>query len=418
MKEQKTISTLFWIRKGRGNQGTAPLIVRVTVAGQRYEFNAKINVPISTWSAELQKCRGKSSLDKEVNRALDDIKIEIDDTLAKIKTKNQPITVEAFKAYFREEVNEYDTMLSLFDYHAVIEKRNISESTMKLYAVTKNHVRKFIKIKYHTSDIEISYITKSFIKEFFAYLQGYKRDPNEKVCQNNAAIKHVQRVSHLLTIAEENEWIDRNPCQYFHPKTQQKDRGHLTEEEIQAIANLHGLIGEIKVVRDLFLFAVYTGMAWVDVYNLTTDNIQTGIDGELWIEYSRKKTTHSARVPVLQPVLEIMKTYEEQMNYNAGKRIFPLPTNQEVNRYLKRIAELAHVKKNITYHIARHTFATTITLLNNVPIETVSKMLGHASIASTQIYAKVVDKKIMNDTASIRELYAQKSIEKKKASNY
>lgn len=113
-----------------------------------------------------------------------------------------------------------------------------------------------------------------------------------------------------------------------------------------------------------------------------------------------------------------MKTYEEQMNYNAGKRIFPLPTNQEVNRYLKRIAELAHVKKNITYHIARHTFATTITLLNNVPIETVSKMLGHASIASTQIYAKVVDKKIMNDTASIRELYAQKSMEKKKASNY
>ncbi|MFK2049211.1 tyrosine-type recombinase/integrase [Bacteroides fragilis] len=289
---------------------------------------------------------------------------------------------------------------------------------MKLYAVTKNHVRKFIQIKYHTPDIEISYITKSFIKEFFAYLQGYKRDPDEKVCQNNAAIKHVQRVSHLLTIAEENEWIDRNPCQYFHPKTQQKDRGYLTEEEIQAIANLHGLIGEIKVVRDLFLFAVYTGMAWVDVYNLTTDNIQTGIDGELWIEYSRKKTTHSARVPILQPVLEIMKTYEEQMNYNAGKRIFPLPTNQEVNRYLKRIAELAHVKKNITYHIARHTFATTITLLNNVPIETVSKMLGHASIASTQIYAKVVDKKIMNDTASIRELYAQKSIEKKKASNY
>lgn len=417
MKDQRTISTLFWIRKSRGNQGTAPLIVRITIAGQRYEMNPKINVPILTWLPELQKCRGKSTQDKQVNLEIEDIKTEIEETFNKIRANNQPVTVEAFKGYYGQEPNEYDTLLSLFDYHAVIDKNNISPATMKLYAVTKNHIRKFIRIKYRTTDIQIKYITKSFIKEFFAYLQGYKRDEDEPVCHNNAAIKHTQRVSHLLTIAEENEWIDKNPCQYFHPKTQQKERGHLTEKEIAAIENLRGLIGIELTVRDLFLFAVYTGMAWVDVYNLTADNIHIGMDGELWIEYARQKTNYTARIPLLQPAVEILKTYQK---HSYSKRVFPMPTNQETNRYLKKIGEKAHIKKNITFHLARHTFATTITLLNDIPIETVSKMLGHSSIATTQIYAKVVDKKIMNDMAALKELYATKANQEstlKKTSN-
>ena len=164
----------------------------------------------------------------------------------------------------------------------------------------------------------------------------------------------------------------------------------------------------LSIVRDVFIFAVYTGLSYVDIGNLTNENINVGIDKSLWLSYYRQKTDIHAILPLLQPAVNILKRYEA---YHEGKRnnhIFPVPLNQVMNRYLKKVAKQAGVDKNITFHCARHTFATTITLSHGIPIETVSKMLGHTSIKTTQIYAKILDTKVMDDMAALKEMYARK----------
>lgn len=164
--------------------------------------------------------------------------------------------------------------------------------------------------------------------------------------------------------------------------------------------------------EDVFVFAVYTGLSFVDISNLTNVNINVGIDKSLWLNYYRQKTDIHAMLPLLQPAVCILKRYEA---YHEGKRtnhVFPVPPNQVANRYLKKVAKEAGVEKNITFHMARHTFATTITLSHGIPIETVSKMLGHTSIKTTQIYAKILDTKVMDDMAALKELYTRKETQK------
>ena len=379
----------------------SPLSCRVTISGQRYEIPTKLHLRSESWSAVAQKSLGKTANDKEVNRYIEDLKITIEDTIAKIRQKSYPLNIENFKLMFQTQDNEFSTISTLFDYHEIMEKKNLRTSTFIGYHVTKKHLLNFIRIKYHVSDYDLAAVDKAFVYEFYAYLQGYRRE-GDTVCAVNGALKHIQRFKKVMNVALQNEWISRNPVCLLNAKKTKVERGFLSEKELKSLEEVP-LPANLSIVRDVFIFAVYTGLSYVDIGNLTNENINVGIDKSLWLSYYQQKTDIHAILPLLQPAVNILKRYEA---YHEGKRnnhIFPVPLNQVMNRYLKKVAKQAGVDKNITFHKARHNFGTHITLSLGVPIETVSRMMGHKSISTTQIYAKVTDRKVDEDMKRLKE---------------
>lgn len=408
MKEKKqTFTVLFWIRKGRTSENMSPLHCRVTISGQRYEIPMKIYLPTSSWSATAQKALGKSDASKEVNRYIEDLKLTIDETLNRIRNKNYPLIIENFKLMFNAQDNEYSTISKLFEYHEIIETKNLRKNTFVGYKITRNHLINYIRIKYHTTDYDIAAIDKAFVNEFFAYLQGFNRKDCKKLCTTNGALKHITRFKKVMNMALANEWINRNPVCLLKAKRNKVDVGFLNMEDIKAI-QAQNVNPNLAISRELFIFAVYTGVAYSDMANLTNENITIGIDHTPWLTYRRQKTGIRVALPLLEPAQRIIKEFDCYNTHKPNSHLFPFIGGQVINRHLKKIAEAANVNKRVTFHTARHTFATTITLQQGIPLETVSKMLGHTNVTTTQIYAKVVDTKVMDDMAALRNMYAIK----------
>lgn len=408
MRTSKKISVLFWLRKSRTNKesNTVPLYCRVTIGGQRYDFPLNVSIRPGSWIAKAQKAVGRTELDREANRVIDETQHLIEDTAQKILQKHYELNIENFKMQFKAQENEYSTIGKLFDYHEAIERKNLRPGSYRGYIITRKHLLDFIHIKYRLSDYPIEAIDKAFVFEFFAYLQGYRREGTIR-CAVNGALKHIARFKRVMNLAVQNEWIVTNPVCLLKVHKEYVEKGYLTEAELRKLKAV-ALPPHLCIARDIFMFSVYTGMAYVDIAQLTTDNITTGIDGSRWLNYHRQKTAQRVAVPLLEPAVKLLEKYTAYHERKAAHPVFPVPCNQAINRYLKTIARAADIRQDITYHMARHTFATTITLSHGIPIETVSKMLGHASLAITQLYAKIVDKKVMDDMAQLKELYSSK----------
>ncbi|GGK35436.1 hypothetical protein GCM10007962_32300 [Yeosuana aromativorans] len=199
------------------------------------------------------------------------------------------------------------------------------------------------------------------------------------------------------------EWLDRDPFIKFEAKYEKKERTFLTKEELQRIEDKSFTIPRLQLIKDLFVFSCYTGLSYGDVMNLTLGNLCMGMDGKQWIHSKREKTSVPVKIPLLSKASNIIKKYEVHPNSTDKQTLFPTISNQKLNSYLKEIADVCRIKKNLTFHIARHTFATTVTLSNGVPIETVSKLLGHSKITTTQIYAKVIERKVSDDMQRLEE---------------
>ena len=396
-------------RNKQSEAAEASLFCRVTIQGQRYEFPLNCKIRIRSWSAPAQKSVGKTEADRDANTCIEDARLLIDETIRKLHDKGHELTLQNFKLTFRARENEYDTISRLFDYHEIIDRKNLREGSYRGYMVTRKHLLNYIRIKYHLSDYKIAAIDKPFVQEFFAYLQGYRREGTIR-CGVNGALKHITRFKRVMNLAMQNEWIPRNPVCLLKAKKTKVEKGFLTEEEIRKLERLV-LKPHLAIARDVFLFSVYTGLAYVDVSKVTIDNIVWGIDKSLWLQFNRQKTDNRVALPLLEPAQNLIDKYQSYHNGEKQHHLFPVPQNQVFNRYLKQIAEAAGIKKKITFHMARHTFATTITLMHGIPIETVSKMLGHAALSTTQIYAKVVDNKVMDDMAALKEMYATKNEE-------
>lgn len=404
------------MRRTRTQGNVSPLFCRVTICGQRYEINANFCAPLKGWDAKAQRFTGRSAEEKDANRIINDMRIKIEDTLNKLRKKEAEINVRNFRLTFEDDKNEYSTLSALFEYHRIIDGKNLEPSTNLLYEVTERLLLRFVKTRYRLSDYMVDAIDKAFVMEFYAFLQGFKREGATRVCTVNGAMKHMQRFKRVMNLALQNDWIASNPVCTLHVKRNKVDRGYLEVEEIEKIKRAV-LPPSYAVLRDMFLFAVYTGVSYIDMVNMTLENITIGIDRTRWIHFNRQKTGLRVSLPLLPPAEEILDHFECYRPEGEGiRKIFPMLTNQATNRYLKEIAKVAGVNKVVTFHMARHTFATTITLQQGIPIETVSKMLGHASLTTTQIYAKVLDKKIMDDMSVLKEAYARKEA-LKKASN-
>ena len=397
MKKVNTFGIQFVIRKHRIKKGTAPIYARVTVNTSRCEISVKRRILVSSWNNGKGVATGKSPDITSLNAYLEQVRSQLAGHYQDLVSSRKKVTAEAIKNRFIGFDESEKTLMELIDFHNIRMDSNLKWGTQKNYFTTKKYVELFLKKKLRKSDIYLSDLNYKFISDFEYFLRKYKPEDHHRPMGNNTVMKHIERLRKMINMAVRMEWIEKDPFSLFKAKFIKKEREFLSADELKTIEQRSFEIERLQQVKDIFVFSCYTGLAYIDVMRLTPNNIRKGIDGMNWIYTQREKTSTPVRVPILKKAQEIIDSYRNHPQSKLKGTLFPNFSNQKLNSYLKEIADLCGIKKNLTFHIARHTFATTVTLSNGVPIESVSKMLGHTDLRTTQIYAKVVEKKISDD---------------------
>lgn len=408
----KTKITLhFYAKSTKMNaDGKLPIYVRLTVNGQRLEFSSKKFIEKSKWSPEMTKMKGQSEEARSVNSYLEMIRSKVFGAELELLHKNEDLTIENFQAILLDKNKANRMLVSIFQDHNNKMKKLLGKQyapgTLQRFEVTLNHLKNFLNWKYKVTDIRIDKIDFAFITDFEFYLRSIKN------CANNTAVKYVRNFRKIINICLNNDWIEKNPFSKYEGKVYEVDKEFLTEEEINKIYNKTITNTRLDQVRDIFIFCCFTGLAYIDVQQLRKDHLGIGIDGNKWIFKNRQKTDTRSKIPLLPVAEELIEKYATHPKCNNEDRLLPVLSNQKMNSYLKEIGDICGIQKEITFHMARHTFATSVTLSNGVPIESVSKMLGHKSLRTTQHYAKIVDKKVSDDMAILKQKLLQQNLAK------
>jgi site-specific recombinase XerD len=390
--QKSTFNILFYVKRNAvKTNGKMPIMGRITVNGEAVQFGAKTEVNPKIWDTKSGKAVGKTQEVIELNGILESIKATMTKIYRELQERETTVTPERIKnIFFGVEIRQ-QMLLEHFQRHNDDVERLIgiskSKATYQKYEVTRKHLADFIKEKYNLSDISFKEINHLFITDFEVYLL------TSCGCNPNTTAKFMQFFKRIVIIAKNNGWIKTDPFANYKIRLKKVDRGYLTQEEVEAIMAKQFSTKRLEQVRDIFVFSCFCGLAYIDVKKLRKENIRTSFDGNLWIMGKREKTDVTFSIPLLDIPKKILEKYEGTLPDN---RILPVPSNQKMNAYLKEIGDLCEINKEISFHLARHTFAT-LTLSKGVSIESVSKMLGHTNIRTTQIYARITDAKISHD---------------------
>lgn len=408
MSPSTTFSILIWINSSRAKNNSAELYARITVNSKRANISLKKKIDINTWDKAKSRVKGNSQEARIINQYIEQTKSSIFQTYQELKSERKLITAQLIKARFLGTDNEKQTIQGVIKYHNEHLAHKLHKDTLRSYKTSQRYILEFIKSKYKTSDVYLENLNYQFIIGFENFLRNYVCKKSLRKIGNNTTIKHIKRLRKMINMAIALEWLNKDPFIKFKAKLEKREREFLTQIELEFIEDYESKISRLDLVKDLFLFSCYTGIAYVDIMELTNKNILKGIDGNLWIETTRVKTKTTVRLPLLEVPETILSKYKTDIRAIAIDKLFPKISNQKLNSYLKEIADLCGIKKNLTFHMARHTFATTVTLTNGVPIESVSKMLGHTKLTTTQIYAKVVESKVSDDMNHLRSILNNK----------
>jgi site-specific recombinase XerD len=389
---KKTFKVLFYLKRDKQKaNGNIPLFCRITVNGQEIRFGMKKDVNPKYWDVKSGKATGKTNEAIEINRLIDSTKSALYKVHRDLQEKENDVTAEKVKNTFLGIDARRQNLLELFEQHNSERKlligKSISEATYNKYRITRNHLADFIKEWYSLSDIPLKDIDHKFICDFNVFMLTSRN------CAENTAAKYMQFFKHIIIVATKRGWIYENPFANYDIQLKKTDRGYLTQDEIEILMQQKFETKRLERVRDVFLFCCFTGLSYIDVKNLTADRIRTSFDGKLWIMGKRSKTDESYSVPLLEIPKTILAKYKNTLPDDC---LLPVINNQNTNAYLKEIGELCGIRKKLTFHLSRHTFAT-LTLSKGVSLESVSKMLGHSNIKTTQIYARITGEKIGND---------------------
>ncbi|TAJ13742.1 site-specific integrase [Marinilabiliaceae bacterium JC017] len=414
----QTFSVQFLVRPVRKDKERGTIYVRITASGQRTEFSLKTKVQIEAWNNNKERLVARSGQSQKMNHFLDNVKGQLLAIYRELVLKKQLITPEIIKNHFHGFTNEEYTLMNLVDYHAKSQKNILSWGTLKNYNTTARYLSEFLLENKKTSDIYLQQLSYRFITEFESFLRTYHPVDHQRPLSNNGVMKHLERLRKLVNMAVKLEWLEKNPFEKYRLSFKKTERHYLSQEELNLIQEKDFSIERLQFAKDLFVFSCYTGLAYIDVSTLTPDNLVLGIDGYQWIHTKRKKTDIPVHIPLLPVALEIIEKYKEHPRALHKGTLLPIVSNQKLNSYLKEIADLCNITKNLTFHVARHTFATTVTLSNGVPMETVSKILGHSKLATTQIYARVLENKISVDMADLRNKLTPQNQQNLKTNNY
>ncbi len=398
---QSKISILFYAKRSKTTtDGLVPIYLRITIDGQRIEQSTNRFVDPLKWSKEQGKMKSQSEEARILNTYLDILKGNIYNMQKELIHDGNEANYENFRNKFFGIEERKKMLVPIFEDHnqkvEALLNQEFAPGTLERYKTSLKHTIDFLKWKYNVSDIDIKKIDHVFVTEYEFYLRSVRK------CANNTAVKYIKNFGKIIRICIANGWIDKNPFANFKSKVKEVERVFLVEEELEVMANKEIKFERLALVRDIFLFSCYTGLAYIDVKQLSNLNINIGIDGFKWIFTNRQKTDTKSNIPLLPMAEEIITKYKDHPQcINQGK-LLPILSNQKMNAYLKELADMCGIQKELTFHIARHTFATSVTLTNGVPIESVSKMLGHKNLRTTQHYAKILDKKVSEDMQILR----------------
>lgn len=402
MKTTSTFGILFWADASRIKNGYAPLFTRITVNGKRVTFSLKKRVNLADWDGPKGRLKGTNQQARILNNYLDEVQSELFLCYQSLRGSKKIVTAQSIKKKYFGNSDDAKTLSDIINYHNVDMEGKLKWGTQKNYFTTLKYISGFLLKYYGVKDMYLQELDYDFILKFEKFLRAHKPVDHQKPMGNNTVMKHIERLRKLVHLSCKLGWIGQDPFISFAAKYIKNDREFLSLNELQEIESRDFDISRLELVKDLFVFSCYTGLSYIDVAQLNQDNLGQGIDGELWVSYRREKTSKSIRVPLLPKALEILEKYKGNKRSAIHGTLFPKISNQKLNTYLKEIADVCGIKKNLTFHIARHTFATTVTLSNGMPIETVSKLLGHSKISTTQIYAKVIERKVSDDMQRLR----------------
>ena len=387
---RSTFKVLFYVNGSKEKNGIVPIMGRVTINGSVAQFSCKQTIPKALWDAKGNRAKGKSIEARDINHALDNIKAQIIKHYQRISDREAYVTAEMVRNAYQGIGSEYETLLGAFDKdNATFQKRVGTDRVKGTYMArvrARNHVAAFIKANYKRSDLSMLELTPDFIKEFAVFLSTDRGLQNGSIWTNCMWLKGVVMRAHF------NGLIPRNPFAQFHISPNIKEREYLTEEELKTLMTHEFADAKLSYIRDIFVFASFTALSFVDVKGLTTDDI-VEVNGEKWILSKRHKTKVPFQVKLLDIPLQIIKRYEE---FQTDKSVFPNLNYWFICKPLKKMIKECGITKDISFHCARHGFAT-LALSKGMPIESVSRVLGHTNIVTTQLYAKITTQKIDHD---------------------
>ena len=400
------LSVLFFVKRTKTNvDGLLPIFIRVTVNGERIEFSTKRFTTSEKWSVEGKRMKGTSAESKTTNSYLDTLKAKVYDYQQQLIREDEVVNAENMRNKIMGVEKRKHMIVGIFQNHnneirALIGK-DYAAATLVRYETSLKHTVDFMKWKYRISDIDIKKIDHEFITSYEFYLKSVCN------CCQNTASKYIKNFGKIIRICLANGWLDKNPFINYKGKEVEVERAFLSMEEIETMLNKEFVSDRLNLVKDIFLFSCFTGLAYADVKKLSRKNIGFGVDGERWIFINRTKTDTRSNIPILPIAAFILDKYEDHPQVVNQEKLLPILSNQKMNSYLKEIADVCGINKELTYHIARHTFATTVTLSNGVPIESVSKMLGHKNLKTTQHYAKILDLKVSIDMRILKDKFSK-----------
>ena len=394
---------LFFLKKGkRANANSLPIYVRVTINGQRAEWSVQRNCDPARWNQHAGRISGNYDKAKVLNHFLDAIQGSIYEIQKEYTLRNEPVTAEQVRARMLHQSDEKKhSLVEVYQYHNdQFEKlvgAEFSYGTYKKFKSALTSLKAFLQWKFKKDNVCLAEVNHKFITDYEFYLKTIQK------LQHNSAMGNIKKLKKIIRQCVANDWLDKDPFRSYKITTKETHRNFLLKDEVETLRIKEIAVQRLDQVRDIFLFSCYTGLSYSDVMMLTQKDISIGMDGEQWIFTNRIKTGTASRIPLLPVAKEILDKYASLPQAANSHRLLPKMTNQRLNSYLKEISDLCGFNKELTFHCARHTFATTVTLTNGVPIETVGKMLGHKSLRTTQIYAKILDSKVSSDMKELKE---------------
>ncbi|MBR1557840.1 MAG: site-specific integrase, partial [Prevotella sp.] len=379
-----TFSVLFYANKSKVKDGIVPVMGRITINGTQSQFSCKRSIPLSLWDAKGNCAKGRTREALDLNRDLDNIKAQIIKHYQHLSDREAFVTAEMVRNSYQGFGSEYETLLRAFDKDCESLKRRVGKDralgTYKLQVRSRNYVADFLQMNYRRSDISMQELTPDFIKEFAVFLA------NDRHLAKSTIWLTCMHLKGVVGRAHDNGKIQRNVFAQFHISPKCKERTFLTEEELKTVMTHEFEDANLAFIRDLFVFMNFTALSFVDLKELTTDNI-VEVNGEKWIVGKRHKTGVPYQVKLLEVPLQIIERYRDYPKENP-KSVFGEVNYWSVCKKLKPVMKECGIDKPISAHCARHGFAT-MALTNGMPIESVSRVLGHTNIVTTQIYARI-----------------------------
>lgn len=400
--KRDSFRVLFFLKKTRLlKNGEASVCMRITVNGTRVENNIRKSIDPALWSQAKETARGKSRRACDLNTYIEEARIKLYQIFCELEQQNRPITAHLLQELFfgQEKPEEIRTLLGTMQEHndqcRALVGTDYALITVRRYESCRRYLAELIRQRYGKEDLPLSEVNGELVRAFASYLK------TEKGCQQNTVIRYMKCLKKITNLARANDWMAKDPFLGIRFHEKEVVREFLTMDELQTIYRKAFPLERLTLVRDVFIFAAFTGLAFIDVQQLAPEHIVRDNNGNLWIRKPRQKTKNMCNIPLLDIPQEILRKYANHPTCRKKGVLLPVPCNQKMNSYLKEIADICMIRKNLTTHCARHSYATSVCLANGVSLENVAKMLGHSNIKMTQHYARVLDSSILRDMMQV-----------------